>query len=107
MFVCYIPTYTPLVYSKTGVYMGFHNFIFFSKTYMRRFLRVPTIYVLSKTKKNVRIFNLKITIFTAMKYCCIWYWVVFVISTLPDGNIANFTEITIICTLNSPREHCN
>ena len=38
---------------------------------MRRFLRVPTIYVLSKNKKNVSFFHLKITIFTAVKYCSI------------------------------------
>ena len=31
--------------------------------------RVPTIYVLSKTKKNITIFHLKIITFIAVKYC--------------------------------------
>ena len=38
---------------------------------MRRFKRVPTIYVLSKNKKLITIFHLKIIIFIAVKYCCI------------------------------------
>ena len=32
---------------------------------------VPTIYVLSKNKKNIKNFHLKINIFTAVKYCSI------------------------------------
>ena len=38
---------------------------------LRRFERVPTINVLSKNKKNVKKFHLKMNIFTAVKYCCI------------------------------------
>ena len=38
---------------------------------IRRFLCVPTINVLSKNKKKIIIFHLKIIIFIAMKYCCI------------------------------------
>ena len=30
MFVCFIPTYTPLLYSKTGVYRGIHYFLIFA-----------------------------------------------------------------------------
>ena len=36
---------------------------------VRRFKRVPTIFVLSKNKKNITVFHLKIIIFTAEKYC--------------------------------------
>ena len=32
---------------------------------------MPTINVLSKNKKNIIFFHLKINIFTAVKYCCI------------------------------------
>ena len=35
---------------------------------MRRFSHVPTIYVLSKNKTKITIFQLKIIIFTAVKY---------------------------------------
>ena len=45
---------------------------------MRRFLRVPTIYVLSKNKKIVKTFQLKIVIFTAVKNRCILHGCVFV-----------------------------
>ena len=35
MSVCFIPPYTPLLYSKTGVYRGIHYFLIFcSKTYI-------------------------------------------------------------------------
>ena len=37
---------------------------------MRRFLRVPTINVLSKKQKNIKNFHLKMSIFTAVKNCC-------------------------------------
>ena len=40
---------------------------------MSRFLRVPTIYVLSKNKENITIFYLKIIIFIAVENCCIYY----------------------------------
>ena len=30
MSVCFIPAYTPLVYSKTGVYRGIHYFLIFA-----------------------------------------------------------------------------
>ena len=36
-----------------------------------RFQREPTIYVLSKDKKNIIFFHLKIIIFTAVKFCSI------------------------------------
>ena len=57
----YIPLH-PLLYIKTGVYMGTHYFLIFAIKHrlfgllrtasVRRFLRVPTINVLSKNKKK-------------------------------------------------------
>ena len=44
---------------------------------MRRFLRVPTIFVLSKNKKNITNFHLKIIIFRAVKYCSLLHRLVF------------------------------
>ena len=38
---------------------------------LRRFYRVPTISVLSKTKENVTNFHLKNIVFTALKKCSI------------------------------------
>ena len=45
---------------------------------MRRFYRVPTIYVLSKNLKIVNINQPKIVIFTAVKNCCMLHGRVFV-----------------------------
>ena len=56
--------YTPLLDSKTGVYKGIHFFLIFS---LKHRLWVTTIYVLSKNKKNITIFHLKITNFSAVK----------------------------------------
>ena len=47
---------------------------------MRRFYRVPTIYVLSINKKNTKIFPLKFSIFTAEKILCVLHGQVFVMS---------------------------
>ena len=61
----------------TGVYIIFLIFalkhrlwVLVGTASLRRFQRVPTINVLSKNKKNIIIFHLKINIFTAVKYCC-------------------------------------
>ena len=52
MSVCFIPTYTPILYSKTGVYRGLHYFLIFALKHivwvlvrtasMRRFEEVLT-----------------------------------------------------------------
>ena len=68
MSVQFIPPCTPLLYSKSGVYRGIHNFIIFV---LKHRLCELTIYVLNKNKKNIIIFHLKINIFIAVKYCCI------------------------------------
>ena len=64
MSMCFIPPYTPLLYSKTGVYRGILYFLIFALKHilwvlvrtasMRRFLRVPTMYVSSKNMKIVK-----------------------------------------------------
>ena len=55
MSMWFIPPCTPLLYSKTGVYRGIHYFLIFSlKHRLWIFVsRVPTIYILSKNKKNI------------------------------------------------------
>ena len=68
---------TPLIYSRTGVYRGIYSFSYFCSKHRlwvlvrtassRRFSRVPTIYVLSRNMKNIRIFYLKIFIFFSGK----------------------------------------
>ena len=77
-------TYTPVnptfIYRKTGVCRGIPNFLIFDPKHTlwvlvriasaRRFKRVPTVYVLSKTIKIL--FLMKFSIFTAKKisvYC--------------------------------------
>ena len=54
--------------------------------------RVPTIYVLSKNKKIITFFHLKITIFTAVKYCYILYGHVCVMSYCHAKRWRGFTE---------------
>ena len=55
------PPYTPLLYSKTGVYRGILYFLISGGS------NVYTMYFLSKNKKNITIFHLKMIIFTAVK----------------------------------------
>ena len=69
--------YTPLLYSKTGVYRGILFFLIFAPKH-RLWVLVRTINVLSKNKKNIKNFHLKMNIFTAVKYCCILHGHVFV-----------------------------
>ena len=59
-----VPPQTPLLYSETGVCRGIPIFLIFAPKHRlwvlvrtasaRRFLRVPTIYALSKNKKNMK-----------------------------------------------------
>ena len=60
------------IYSKTEVYMGIPIFL------IR--LTVPTIYVLSKNKKNIKTFLLKFFIFYNLRKICILHGYVFVMS---------------------------
>ena len=61
------PTYIPILCSKTGVYRGIHCFLILLINIDCGFS--STIYVLSKNKKNITIYHLKIIIFTAVKHC--------------------------------------
>ena len=61
------------MYSKIGVYRGIHFFLIIALEHrllvlVRTALRVPTINVLSKNKKNITFFHLKIIFFTAAIY---------------------------------------
>ena len=85
MSVQYMPAYTPLSYtsSKTGVCRGIPFFLIFAPKHRlwvlvrtasaRRFSRVPTIYVLSKNIKNIKIFGVKFSFFTVKKISVYWY----------------------------------
>ena len=88
----FMPPYTPLLYSKTGVYRGIQYFFYFCfKTYIvgTRLNRLNeavltfthNIYFERKyefSKKN----QLKIVIFTAVKIRCILHGRVFVMETM-------------------------
>ena len=67
---------TPLLNSKTGVYRGIP--IFFLFLHQNIDCVVPTIYVLSKNKKNIKNLLVKFSISTATKSLCILHGVVFV-----------------------------
>ena len=78
---------TPQFYiEKNGVYRGIPYFLLFFFALKHRlcvFVRTASlIYVLSKNKKNITIFYLKIIIFTALKYCSILHDPVFVMCLL-------------------------
>ena len=94
MSVCFIPPYTPLLYSKTGVHRGIEYFLIFALKHrlwvrvrtasLRRCKRVPTIYVLSKNIKLIKTFHLIIAIFTAVKNRYILHGRVFVMEKDQD-----------------------
>ena len=80
--------YTPILYSKTGVYTGIHFFLLLNidrgyslKPPQLGPQRVPTIYVFSKNMKNITFFHPKISIFTALKYCSILHEHICVMNT--------------------------
>ena len=67
-----IPLQTLRLYSKTGVCGGIPIFLIFAPKHrlwalVRSASRVPTINVLSKNKKNIKFFPVKIIIFTTKK----------------------------------------
>ena len=70
-------THPPLLYSKSEVYRGIHYFLIFALKH-RLWVLVPTINVLSKNKKKIIIFHLKIKFFTAVKNYSILHGRVFV-----------------------------
>ena len=64
-----------LVYSKIGVYTGVFIFLIFAPKHrvwvLVRTASIHTVYVLSKNKKNIKTFHLKMVIFTPVKNRCI------------------------------------
>ena len=69
-----IPPLTKLLYRKTAVCRGVPNFLFFAPKF------VSTMYVLSKNIKNIRIFLVKFSFFTAeKKNLCILHRIVFIL----------------------------
>ena len=58
-------------------------------------LSVPTIYVLSKIKKYLTFFHMKITIFTAVKYCSILHGYVCVMRSIFDPTNEVFMQQNI------------
>ena len=102
MSVRFIPPFTPLLYSKTGVYRGKHYFLIFASKHRLWVLvrtAVPTIDVLNKNKKNIRIFRLKINIFTAVKYCCILHGRVCIMSDPWDRFVYPFHKLMIVSNI--------
>ena len=87
MSVCFIPPYTPLLYSKTGVYRGIHYFLIFAlKHILWVLVRTASDAVLTCTRnicfeqndENSKKNQLKNVIFTAVKNRCILHGRVFV-----------------------------
>ena len=76
-------TYTPLLYSKSWVYGGIPIFLIFDPSILVGIsLVVPTINVLSKNIKNIELFPMKFSFFTAEKKICILHGQVFVMVSL-------------------------
>ena len=61
----------------------------------RQFKRVPTIYVLSKNKKNVKTFQQKIFNFYSFRKICLLHWRVFAIHFFFFSIISNYLMSTI------------
>ena len=83
--VCFIPPYTPLLYSKTGVYRDIHYFLIFALKHILWVLVTEAILTCAnnlcfeQNYKKVKKIQLKIVIFSAMKNRCIINWRVFVL----------------------------
>ena len=88
MSMCFIPPYTPLLYSKIGVYRGRHNFLIFALVHRLWVLVSLSEAVLmcshdlcfEQKQEKYHNFHLKIIVFTAVKYCSILHRHVFVMS---------------------------
>ena len=74
---------------KTGVYRGIHFFLIFALKH-RLWVLVRTASVLSKNKKNITIFQLKIFMFTVLKNCSILHGRFFVmIKIISQGAVTS------------------
>ena len=93
--VMYTPQ-TPLLYSKTGVCRGIPIFLIFAPKHRlwvlvrtaspRRFLRVPTIYVLSKKKEKYQFFSAENFHFLSSNNLCLLHGQVFVMTCIRVQN---------------------
>ena len=83
---------TPHLYIVKLGFTGIHFFLIFAPKHR---LWVLTINVLSKNKKNIKNFHLKINISTAMKYCCILHGRVIVMYQVSQGG-GELTNQTIL-----------
>ena len=61
------PPYTPLLYTKVGVYKGKHDFLIFALKQRLWVLVRTTIYVLCKNKKNIEVFRQKSSFLQLLK----------------------------------------
>ena len=85
----------PILYSKTGVYRGIYYFLIFApKQRLWVLVRTASLNAVltcthnqcfEQNKKNIKKFNLKMNIFTAVKYCCILHGRVFVMNPIDCG----------------------
>ena len=72
--------YTPLLYSKTGIYRGIHYFLFLLQNIDCGYSLEPPHCGCSNGTHHQCFEQLKINIFTAVKYCCILQGRVFIMA---------------------------
>ena len=95
-----IPPSTPLLYSKAGVCRGIPSFLIFAPKHRLWVLgrtatpTVPTIYVLSKNKKNIKHFLLKNFIFYNFKNLFILHGQVFIMKGM--RTLSNKSKATLL-----------
>ena len=82
MSVCFIPPYTPLLYSKTGVYRGLQYFFIFALKHILWVLTCTHNICFEQKYEKVKKIQLKIVIFTAVKIRCLLHGRVFVMDIL-------------------------
>ena len=98
---CNVHPFSPHFYIVKLDFTGVNIFSYFCSKHrlwglVRIASRVPIIYVLSKNKKNVTFFHLKITIFTAVKYCSILHGYVCVMYCLHAHKVTPAPKQTLI-----------
>ena len=85
MSVCFIPPYTPLLYSKSGVYRGIHYFLIFALKHTSEAVLTCTHNICFEQKyENSKTNQLKTVIFTAVKNPCMLHGRVFVMKRIQN-----------------------
>ena len=93
MSVCFIPLYTPLLYSKTVVYRGWQYFLIIALKHILWVLVRTAVLTCTHNKcfeqkyENSQKIKLKIVIFTAVKNCCILHGRVFVMPAIHSADM--------------------